>query len=1318
MVAVLAVLLLCGGTATAFSRADTPNPTKPSPSFTTSSNTPLTGETVTFTSTSTPGLLGAPIASEEWDLNNDGDFTDASGSEAQRSFASAGPYTVALRVTDENGASDVATGTVNVQNRLPAADFSISPGSPSTLQTVTFSSTSTDDDGTIASYAWDLDNDGNFNDGSASEAQRSFPFAGTYTVRLLVTDNDGGYNVATHTVDVGNQAPLASFGYTPPNPSTGDELTLTSTSSDPDGSIASYSWDLNGDDSFGDADTAQTHVTFATPGNHTVRLQVTDNNGASDIAPVTVSVANRAPTAAFDYSPQSPQSGEQVTFNSTSTDPDGSIASLAWDLDNDGQFDDGTTATVQKTFAAGGTKPVKLRVTDNDGASNTITLDVEVGNRPPAASFTSSPSDPETGQQVTFSSTSTDPDGSIASIAWDLDNDGSFDDGSNSTAKRSFPTAGPYTIRVRATDDGGMSDIATATVNVANRAPAASFTSSPGSPKTGDPVTFDSTSTDPDGTIATLVWDFDNDGQFDDGAGVQAQATFALPGPHTVKLLAVDNDGGSAVATGSVQIANRAPVASFDLSPQSPTTLEQVTFTSTATDADGTIASYAWDLDNDGNFDDGTAAQVQKTFATPGAHTVKLRVTDDQGTAATASVSVQVSNRVPTASFTSSPQSPKTLEQVTFSSTSIDPDGTIASVAWDLDDDGNFDDGTAAQVQRSFPTAGTYTVELKATDNSGASVTTGANVQVANRPPTAAFGFSPATPTTAQQVTFSSASSDADGSIVSYSWDLDGDGNFGDSTLAGPKTTYATPGARTVRLQVTDNSGATDVATVPIDIGNRPPVANFDFTPASPTTLVPVTFNATATDPDGTIAAYAWDLDNDGQFDDGTTAQAQRSFPVAGGYTVKLRVTDSNGATVTVTKSVSAANQPPKAVFETSPATPTTDAPVTFTSSSTDPEGLPLTTSWDLDNDGTFEATGATVQKQFTAPGPAYPFKLKVVDASGAEDIASGTVALPNRPPIATVDHQPKQPQTRTEITFTATSSDPENRVKSLTWDVDDDGFDDGTGATLKKTYNRPGPYTVRFKIDDLDGGSTIAEDTVAVGNQPPKASFVVLPASPAAGSSATLVSTSLDPDTPLEKWQWDLNGDNLYDDAEGPEIQYTFPAAGTYTVGLRVLDSEDVADFVTQSVIVQPPPSPTITTPLLAPTGTSFRLLSPFPVVRLAGRIGKTGTRLRLFAIDAPPGARVVVMCRGRSCPFRLSARSAGNADVGDGKVHSSTSLRIRQLEKRVLKKGVTVTIYVTKAGVIGKYVQFKFLSRRPPARVDRCLMPAAPSSPVQCPS
>jgi PKD repeat protein len=933
----------------------------------------------------------------------------------------------------------------------------------------------------------------------------------------------------------------------------------------------------------------------------------------------------------------------------------------------------------------------------------------------PAASFDYTPPSPTTGGTVTFRSTSTPGilGAEIVSEAWDLNGDGNFDDATGSQVKTSFATVGDHTVGLRVTDANGLSDEATAVVSVATQSPIASFSVSPESPSTLETVTFTSTSTDPDGTIASYSWDLNGDGVFGDATGSEAQQLFPFAGTYTVGLQVTDNDGASAVATQTITVGNRPPVSSFDHSPATPSTGDTITLTSTAADPDGSIASYSWDLNGDNNFDDATGQQAQVSFADPGDHTVSLRVTDNDGASAVASNVITVANRPPTAGFTSSPSAPKTGEQVTFTSTSSDPDDGIASYAWDLDGDNQFDDGSGSTAQKSFSTPGAHTVTLKVTDASGATDTVTHTIEVANREPIAAFTHSPISPETGDSVTFTSTSTDPDGSIVSLAWDLNGDGQFDDGSGSTAQRTFQLPGAYTVRLQVTDNEGATAVATETVSIANRPPAGSFGFSPASPKTLEPVTFTSASTDPEGLPLTTEWDLDDDGHYDDATGDSAQRSFPVAGNYTVRMRVTDSAGATDTATRVVTVLNQPPQASFDITPPDPTTDGPLTFTSTSTDPEGLPLATSWDLDGDGSFEASGATVQHQFTVPG-SYPVTMKVVDASGASDTASQTVTIPNRPPTASVDHDPKSPQTRVPVTFTATAQDPEHRVKSLTWDSDNDGqFDDGTGTTITKTFNKPGPYTVRFRIEDQDGASTIAEDVVAVGNRPPVASFVVLPESPTAGVAATLVSTSLDPDTPLEKWQWDLNGDGAYDDAEGPQIQHTFPAPGLYTVGLRVLDSEDVDNFALQPVAVKAAPP---AGPAQQATPTSYQLLSPFPVVRLAGRIVRAGTTLRLFSIVAPSGARVVVVCRGHGCPFRSSARSA--AAPRDGKANAPASLRIRKLERRLLKKGVRIAVYVTKPGTIGKYVLFKFRAMRPPVRIDRCLMPAAPNKPVQCPS
>ncbi len=118
--------------------------------------------------------------------------------------------------------------------------------------------------------------------------------------------------------------------------------------------------------------------TFPAAGTYPVTLTVTDNRGGTDTTTldVTVTRPQPAPIAAI----ATPVHRLACTFDgSGSTDPDGQITTYAWD------FGDGTTATgrpPQHTYAAAGTYPVTLTVTDNRGGTDTTTLDVTVTQAP------------------------------------------------------------------------------------------------------------------------------------------------------------------------------------------------------------------------------------------------------------------------------------------------------------------------------------------------------------------------------------------------------------------------------------------------------------------------------------------------------------------------------------------------------------------------------------------------------------------------------------------------------------------------------------------------------------------------------------------------------------------------------------------------------------------------------------------------------------------------------------------------------------------------------------------------------------------------
>ena len=82
-------------------------------------------------------------------------------------------------------------------------------------------------------------------------------------------------------------------------------------------------------------------------------------------------IANRLPTADFEFSPAAPKKNENVTFTSLASDPENRIQMLEWDLDGDNQYDDAFGPTAQNSFDTPGTKTVRLKVTDSDGGSHT-----------------------------------------------------------------------------------------------------------------------------------------------------------------------------------------------------------------------------------------------------------------------------------------------------------------------------------------------------------------------------------------------------------------------------------------------------------------------------------------------------------------------------------------------------------------------------------------------------------------------------------------------------------------------------------------------------------------------------------------------------------------------------------------------------------------------------------------------------------------------------------------------------------------------------------------------------------------------------------
>jgi PKD repeat protein len=162
--------------------------------------------------------------------------------------------------------------------------------------------------------------------------------------------------------------------------------------------------------------------------------------------------------------------------------------------------------------------------------------------------------------------------------------------------------------------------------------------------------------------------------------------------------------------------------------------------------------------------------------------------------------------------------------------------------------------------------------------------------------------FTAPTCTTNVDCTFTSTSTDADGTISTTIWDF-GDGNTGSGATATNK--FGTAGTFNVKLTVTDNAGLTGTVTHPVTVGagsNVPPTANFDL----PTCVAgtPCGFHSGSTDTDGTIASTdtEWNFGDQTANEEGT--DVTHTYAAAGTYNVVLTVTDNGGATGTLTKAL------------------------------------------------------------------------------------------------------------------------------------------------------------------------------------------------------------------------------------------------------------------------------------------------------------------------------------------------------------------------------------------------------------------------------
>lgn len=911
------------------------------------------------------GCYGQNHITIAWDLDNDGQFDDANSGNATvlwnaiQGLPRNQPNRVRIRVRDQFGLTATAETTLTIYPREPVADGRANPNPSACRVQVTFDGNASfhpNPQRTIREWDWNVDGNPGF-EGSGAIFRYAYDQFGTYDVVLRVTDDLGRTATDTFQVEVnqGNLPPRAQIARAEVTVLEGDPLTLDGRGSlDPNAncgdSIVNYEWDINADGDFNDpvdlsgpavrnptiqwdtlvgaAGLAITDRDTGVPV-HTMRLRVTDEFGATHVTEVRVRLLLARPEAVVVQNPDPASVNRRNGIVSTTLDgresrspvPGVNIVRYDWDLDDDGTIDTQNRPFVdfqrvvppaQRVNELLPEYCVRLQVTDSTGRQSQLVrycINMRVPPTPPTAD--ADPTDPPErayhillGEGVRLdASQSADPDDDdfIRFYRWDLtyrqadgfraditreDADGNgaeavVDVTAQQLAGFGIAAVGTFPVLLEVEDDSaltvqqrqvlglrGETNTDPTTITVHPRDPSAVALVNPNPASCGALVTFDgsrSAHPHPQIEIVGHAWDFDGDGAFDDAQGeitTNRYQRFTFDGETiTVGLQVLDSRGNSATQT--VQLAvtdgNRAPIA------------------------------------NAGGFRN-AQGQVVGPYA--------IAVGDD----------LQLS-----------------------SAGSSDPDAAcgdgIVSYQWFLNGDAQPDANgeepelTWAQLTAlGINQAGNYNVRLRVTDRFGVTSDNVVTLRVVNGPSAIATA-NPNRTGCGNQVTFSGEQSSSDGpanqgfAIVSYEWDLDGDGQYDDAQ--GPRVTRAAVGLPgpdgdvhiVAGLRVTDAGGRTSTTTVEviIDVQNLPPVANAGgpyVTGPVGNSFAPVRLDGRGSiDPNAPcdqIVEYKWDTNNDGQYgaDDNPddlvgaviAGYVNPNWQVNTSVTVRLIVCDAEGA--------------------------------------------------------------------------------------------------------------------------------------------------------------------------------------------------------------------------------------------------------------------------------------------------------------------------------------------------------------------------------------------------------------------------------------
>ncbi|MDO9372914.1 MAG: tandem-95 repeat protein, partial [Ferruginibacter sp.] len=1196
-----------------------------------------------------------------------------------------GVYEFELQVKDNKGA--ISSDTVQVMvlgvgNQAPKADAGLTQTFNLPVNVTTLTGEGIDDDGSVVAYLWKKISGpaaGSIAYPTAASTAITDLIAGTYTFELTVTDNKGAIGKATVVIIVNpaiNLKPVANAGADQAIRLPQNSVTLTGSSTDTDGTIVLVSWkQVSGPVGSTIAQPGQlaSAVTNLGQGVYEFELSVTDNAGATakDTMQLTVSsIGNKLPVAIAGNDQDLNLPLNSVTLSGAGTDMDGTIIAFSWRKisgADHGLILNPNSVTTLVTNLEIGSYLYELTVTDNMGGVASDTLKVTVNaavNWAPIANAGADLTITLPVNSTTLAGMGTDVDGTIATYAWTkLSGPVTGVAASPNTALTLLNNlvAGTYTYLLTVTDNAGAigKDTVVITVEAApNQAPRVDAGANIVINLPLDSTFLNGSAVDEDGTIASYSWTMISGAV---GAGLknarQAIATaYALKaGQYIFELTVTDDDGAVSVDTVQVTVNganNLAPVANAGVDIFISLPSNATLFNGTATDADGTIASYSWiKLSGPaaGSLTLQNTANASITGLVQGVYSFELTVTDNLGAVSKDVVNVTVNapeNQVPVANAGADQVVQLPVNTATLTGTGVDTDGTIANYTWAKIDgpaSGNITSPTAASTILTNLVEGVYHYQLIIRDNSGATARDTIQVTVSSAPnmaPVANAGPDQTIALPKSDVTLSGDATDIDGTITSYAWRKISGPATGSIASPGSGITSVTAlvqGVYKFEFTVKDDKGATTRDTIQvtvIGVQNELPTADAGkdqdiVLPANTTTLA-----GNANDLDGFITTYLWRKisgPSSGTIATPSSATSAVNSLVKGVYFFEFTVTDNAGAVAkdTIRVSVNDFNFAPVANAGTDQTITLPASSASLTGSATDVDGTIVNYAWvkiSGPTEGTIVTPGAAATDVNALVQGLYEFELTVTDDDGA--IAKDTIQvtvndLTNMAPVANAGPNRTITLPVTTTTLSGSGTDADGTVVSYSWVMISGPAAPSivTPNAAVTTINNLAYGTYKFELTVTDDKGAISKDVVEVlvtslTNVPPIANagpdqFIISPK-----NNTILHGTGTDPDGTVTRYSWTKisgpQGTITSPNSADPTLKNLVPGVYVYQLTVRDNDGATSTDLV-QITVGTPTPANNIAP--VANAGTNKSITLPVNTTMLNGSATDTDGTISSYA-------------------------------------------------------------------------------------------------------